>query len=304
LSLAAIVPFAFADSYTGLLLSSIAFGLVYPPIHPILDNLTVGHAAAQGFGFGRLRRGGSMAFLAINVGTGFLLQRTAAGTSLVLWLVAGGLLSTAFTAHALPELPRPPAHRDGKAITALLAQGRFLLFLVTVGCLQGSHGGYYTFATLHWLASGISKEVAGLLWAEGVLAEIFTFATMALFVRRFRPSTLLLFSALAGAIRWTVLAETVSLPLLFAVNWLHAASFALAYLGAVQHIARVIPGRQGATAQGLMGAATSGVFTCLCTRLAGPLYERAQGGMFLAMAAVAACGGVLALLLRRVEGRS
>ena len=56
--------------------------------------------------------------------------------------------------------------------------------------------------------------------------------------------------------------------------------------------------RSRATAQGLLGAATSGIGMVVCGLLGGRLYESVQGGAFHAMAGIAALGVVASCVLR------
>src|SRR3546814_8893414 len=81
----------------------------------------------------------------------------------------------------------------------------------------------------------------GLLWAEGVIAEVLLFACGAKVVQRLGPARMLLLGALAGVVRWTLLAASTDLAVLFAAQALHAFTFGAAHLGAIAFIARAAP---------------------------------------------------------------
>lgn len=115
-----------------------------------------------------------------------------------------------------------------------------------------------------------------------------------------RPTTMLMLGAGLGAVRWIVTGTTTSVPLLFLVNWLHAFSFGCTYLGALRALERRVPPEQLATAQGLHGAASTGIGIVGATLLGGYLFEQHSPRLaFYAMGALALAGGGFALLLRR-----
>ncbi|MGE3170992.1 MAG: MFS transporter [Planctomycetota bacterium] len=301
LSLAAFATFALEPGYGALLLGCVLFGCVYPPMHPLTDNLALEAARAHGFRYPRVRLWGSVSFLVVIVAVGALLERSP--SALVFWSILALLLATLAAALWLPRVRRAPNTAAGAPLGRLLRQPRFCAFLVAVALLQGSHGGYYALSTLHWRDHGIGEGVAGWLWAEGVLAEIVLFFAIRDAAERLRPTTLLLIGGAGAVLRWSALALTVDPWAIAAVNWLHAASFGCTYLGSLQFLRRRVAEELQASAQGLLGAATSGLGMVCGTRLAGEVYERSGAGAFWAMAGLALAGALLALWLRRPRPR-
>lgn len=302
-STAAFVLFAWAPSTALAWAVAFLFGCVYPPMHPILDAAAVAVGARHGFAFGRLRMIGSLSFLVVIVAVGAVLERAGSGWVFPILLLA--LAATAGAAWLVPSADRaPPAAGLGAPALQLLRSRPFVALLVASALIQGSHATYYNLSTVHWNAHGIGKSLAALLWAEGVLAEIVLLFVAKHTVDRLRPTTLMAVGGAAAALRWTVVGATTSLPWLFAVNWLHGLSFAATYLGAIGAIQRRIAPHQRATAQGLLGAASSGVGMVGCGLLGGFAYERFAGGAFLSMAAVAALGVPLAVWLRATAPRA
>jgi PPP family 3-phenylpropionic acid transporter len=173
------------------------------------------------------------------------------------------------------------------------------MLLVAAALIQGSHATFYNLSTMHWEDHGISKTVAGALWAEGILAEIVLFFVAPWTADRCRPTTLLLLGGAAAIVRWTILGTTTSLPWLFASSWLHALTFGCTYLGSLRALDRRVPAHQRVTAQGLLGAATSGVGMVVGGLVGGFAYQRWEGRAFLTMAAFAGLGLLLAWRLRR-----
>ncbi|MCB9875997.1 MAG: MFS transporter [Planctomycetes bacterium] len=292
--------FAAAPSVWSAWLVAFGFGCLYPPMHPILDAAAVRVGRERGFSFGRLRLVGSMAFLLAIVVVGPCLEPDA--TRRVFPILMVSLLATAVAAWFVPRpTAPPPAPVDGRPVVwwRLFGSGQFVLLLVSSALIQGSHATYYNLSTVHWNEHGIGKTCASLLWAEGVLAEVVLFFVARSTVERLRPTTLLMLGGVAAALRWTLIATTTSVPLLFAGNWLHGLSFAATYLGAIRAIERRVPRAQHATAQGLLGAATSGGGMVLCGLSGGFVYKRFGADAFFLMAAFALVGAVAALWLRR-----
>ena len=157
----------------------------------------------------------------------------------------------------------------------------------------------YAFGTIHWRAAGISDRVIGLLWAEGVIAEILLFLIGGAFMRRIRPADALLMAAAGGVLRWAVLGYSTDPLALFAVQGLHALTFGAAHLGAMAFVARAAPAGFTATVQSLYNAIGMGAASALAIMLAGPLYAAVGGDAFYLMSALSLAGGAAALVLRR-----
>ena len=302
LSCVAMAAFHFAQTRTELLWCSVAFGCAYPPLHPILDGFALQTAQERGFPYTRVRMWGSLSFLLAIALAGAVLQygsAAAAPVGFVLAFLVSGLVVSLVAAVQLPAASPSagpgPVPRPGR----LLLHVPFLLFLLAAGLISGSHAAYYSLSTLHWRSHGMGETTASLLWGEGIVAEIALFFAVRDAAGRLRPTTLMLLGAGAAVLRWSVLAATTATVPLLLVNWLHSVSFGCTYLGSMRFIrTRVAPELQ-ATAQGLLGAAGSGVCTALATWGAGRLYAAAPGRAFVAMAALAAAGGLLTWRLRR-----
>jgi PPP family 3-phenylpropionic acid transporter len=119
-------------------------------------------------------------------------------------------------------------------------------------------------------------------------------------VRWFGAHNLLLIGAGATICRW-ILFPLVP-PLGFAgfafTMALHGLTFGATYLGAQQTIARMIPERMTASAQGIFAMAT-GIAMAIGTSLAGPIYHAFGINGFFVMAPVAGLSFLTLLLVRR-----
>jgi PPP family 3-phenylpropionic acid transporter len=93
------------------------------------------------------------------------------------------------------------------------------------------------------------------------------------------------------------------LAMLFALQVLHALTYAATHLGAMQFLARAVPPDQSATAQGVYALVTSGLAAMLANHVAGLSYAAAGGRAYFAMALMALIAlAALAHLARRWDG--
>jgi PPP family 3-phenylpropionic acid transporter len=173
------------------------------------------------------------------------------------------------------------------------------MFMLAAGASQVSHAVYYGFATLIWQQAGIDDRVIGVLWAEGVVAEVILFLFAARALARLGVTGMLLIAGIGGVLRWSGTALTSDLPLLFVLQILHAASFAAAHLAAMHFMQRAIPERAMSSAQGLYYALPLGIGMGLAMSLSGVLFRDHGGHAYLAMAAFSALSLGGTLLLRR-----
>ena len=300
-----------AQGVVALFLVAMLAGGLLQPIMPLGDSLTLRalrrYAPPEGRGgrwldYGRLRLWGSVTFIAASVGAGELLETMPSDG--VLWLTLGALGLTVLVCALLPDLRDAPQPESVAGYGALLRAPEFALFLLAAGLLNASHGAYYGFATLHWRDAGIDVGTIGLLWAEGVVAEIVLFAVGGAVVARLGPVGMLVLAGLGGGVRWMVTAATTDLWALVAVQGLHGLTFGALHLGAIAFIQRATPSGLGARAQALYACIPTGVAMGLSLPLSGVLYAAHGGSAFLAMAGMSMLGVLAGLVLvRRWDGR-
>lgn len=298
-ALASFCAFLVVEGFWPLFFLSLASGGFFAAMLPLGESLTMLTCYTRGLDYGRIRLWGSLAFIALAVGSGRLLTIT--GPWMVLWLIIGALTVLLCVMPFLPD-PGTGARRAEPAppsALSVLAHPVFLLFLLTGGLLQSSHALYYGFASLHWKAAGIGEDVIGLLWGIGVLAEVVLFALSGRVVAWLGPARLLLLAGLGGALRWTVLASTTEVWLLLPAQMLHAATFGCAHLAAMHFIARATPPALASRAQALYSSIAMGAALGLATMAAGPIYQWLGGQAFLFSLGLSMTGGICALALAR-----
>jgi PPP family 3-phenylpropionic acid transporter len=264
---------------------------------PVGESLTMMHASRGHIDYGRVRLWGSVSFICTAFLGGELLANWT--PDVILWTIVACGAGTVVAILFMPDTRSEPTPRQRGAFRRLIRQPTLLLFLGTAALLSSSHAVLYAFGTIHWRAAGIDDRIIGLLWAEGVIAEILLFMVGGAFMRRIRPADAMMLAAAGGILRWTVLGYTTDTAALFAVQGLHALTFGAAHLGAMAFVTRAAPEGFRATVQSLYNALGMGAAAALAILLSGPLYEAAGAQAFYLMSALSFAGGIAALVLRR-----
>ena len=146
----------------------------------------------------------------------------------------------------------------------------FALFMAAVAFTQASHAVMYALGTIHWRALGLGEGEIGALWAAAVAAEIVFLVTVGTGRRAAaRPGPRAgAARALAGILRWGAMMADPTGFWLWPIQGLHALTFAMAHLGAIAFIARAVPDRDAAAAQGATGSMAVGGVMALGMALA------------------------------------
>jgi MFS transporter, PPP family, 3-phenylpropionic acid transporter len=277
------------------------------PITVLADALALGSASPlpssgrQGFEYGWVRGTGSAAFI---VGTLMSGQAVSAfGFDLIVCLQALLLGATAFAAILVPELiharTADAVRAPAGGVLILLRLPLFRNLVLVAALIFGSHAMHDVFAVIRWSSTGISPATASLLWSESVAAEVLVFFVIGPALgTRLTPAGAAAIAALAGMLRWVVMAQTTDVIALALVQPLHGITFALLHLACMRLIARTVPQGLEGTAQAIYGTVGIGAATALLTLVSGALYARLGGQGFWVMAALCALAFPLTWKLR------
>jgi PPP family 3-phenylpropionic acid transporter len=278
------------------------------PITILADALALGSASPppssgrRSFEYGWVRGTGSGAFI---VGTLLSGQAVSAfGLDVIVWLQALLLGVAAFAAILVPELihdrTAQAVRAPARGVLVLLRLPLFRNLVLVAALILGSHAMHDAFAVIRWSAAGISPATASLLWSESVAAEVLVFFVIGpALVARVTPAGALAIAALAGMLRWAVMAQTTDVMALALVQPLHGITFALLHLACMRLIARTVPQGLEGTAQAIYGTVGIGAATALLTVVSGALYARLGAQGFWVMAALCALALPLTWKLRQ-----
>jgi len=110
-------------------------------------------------------------------------------------------------------------------------------------------------------------------------------------------------AAVAGVIRWSVMAQTSDVVAIALVQPLHGITFALLHLACMRRIRDIVPAGLEGTAQALYGTVGIGAATAVLTLVSGALYARAGAEAFWGMAALCAISLPVVWKLRPEHGQ-
>lgn len=292
-----------ADGFWQILVVAMIIAVFNSAVNPVGDSLTMLNASRGYTDYGRVRLWGSVSFILTSFLGGVLLARL--GEDAILWAILALAVFAVTVACILPDTRAEKAQQGKRGVIWRLAlHPVMLLFIVAMSLNSGSHAVLYAFGTLNWRDAGISDQVIGLLWAEGVVAEIILFAVGARLIDRFGLMPLLALAAVAGVIRWTLLAVSNDLAVLVVAQALHALTFGAGHLAAMSFVSRAAPVGMSATAQSLYNALAMGAAIAIAVPLSGIAYAEFGDQAYLLMTLMSALAGVCVLVLsRRWNGR-
>lgn len=301
-AVASFAVFAVANGFWAILAVSVVYFAAWPPIVTLAESVTMKAARLGQLDYGRVRLWGSLSYIVAAAAAGQVLA--VKPSEAIYWLVLAVQVFAFISCCAVPDLREPKATTARLPVLAVLRQGGFARFILACGLIQTSHGVYYAFSTLAWQAAGYSEAVIGILWAEGVLAEVVLFAFGIGLIRRIGPVRLLVIAGAAAAVRWLGTGLTEALPALAVLQLLHAFSFGAAHLAAMHYIAKEIPVELSASAQSLYSGLVWGVFLGIGLLAAGLLYEAMAVRAFLPMVVPALAGSIFAWRLWEQSAQS
>ena len=276
----ALLPWGLPSAIFMLVALNILYSTAMGPLVPLSESLTVSAARHGAFDYGRVRSIGSLAFILASALAGVMVGEW--GLRVVPLIICGALLAASVAALLLPVSDAPRAAGRGNLL-APLSDPMFRRLLVLSALIQGSHAAAYSFSAIHWSAAGHSATIIGLLWAEGVVAEIILFLYAKPLAEKLGWVGLTMLAAGAGLIRWAILAETTWLPALVFAQALHAFTFGAQHLCAMRLLSEHMPASQVGAAQMLHASLGIGLSIMLLTLLSGQLYASIGGQMFWAM---------------------
>jgi MFS transporter, PPP family, 3-phenylpropionic acid transporter len=303
LAFASYASLTMLDGFWPIAAACLVAASLFAPVFPLSEGYAVDASHALCLDYGKMRLWASLSFLAGSLGSGWLLTRLDPLDTA--WLLAGAMGFTVISAFILPPEPgslrRAREEEPEQSATRFLFASSFPLFLVAAGLAQASHGLQNSFSSVYWQSLGYQPVTIGALWAVAVIAEVVLLGVSTRLVNRLGPGPIFLMGIGGGFIRWSLAAFASSLPLIAALQILHAASFAMTHLGTMHMIRLVVPANLRNRAQGMHSALSGGLLMSGSIWASGPLYSALGAHAYLPMALLSAMAMVLAVSVMRVS---
>ncbi|MDR6758374.1 PPP family 3-phenylpropionic acid transporter [Mycoplana sp. BE70] len=302
MSLATAIALLSTEHFWPVLILYTLQGIVYAPYLPITDAIALSGVRRWHFDYSRMRFWGSLAFIVSTMIGGWLAGIF--GGAMVLPAMTVGFITTVMAAFIAPRIGKPrrasPISALPVAPTGLAGQMDVQLMMLGAALVNASHGMFYAFSAILWGAEGFSGTEIGLLFSVGVAAEVLFFIVSARLCRRFSLWTMIVFGSAVAMFRWVAFPHDLGFFGYFALQSLHAFTFAAIHVGVQGRIIERLAEEKEASTQGLYFF-YNGIFMALTTFLSGYLFAWYGIDGFYAMSVVAALGLVLVLLARSIQ---
>ena len=250
--------FLYRHDYRWVAAVTVAFSFFWNATLPQFEAATMLHLKAEPQRYSRIRLWGSVGFVAAVLGIGRLLDHFS--IEHLPWIIAGLLASNWLMALITPEAIASHDDRAKDNVFSVLFKPELLAFFAVYLLLQVAHGPYYVFYSVYLKQHHYSATLTGLLWALGVCAEILVFVWMQGLLKHIGLRAMLLGSLALSVLRWLMIAYGVeSMSVIFAAQLLHAASFGVAHVVAIQFIHRYFGAGHQSKGQALYSSLSFGL---------------------------------------------
>lgn len=293
LSVLCFSAFLYRSDYFWFAAVTLVFSFFWNATLPQFEAATLFHLQAEPQRYSQIRLWGSIGFIAAVLGIGRFLDDFS--IAYLPWIIGGLMLLNWLMALITPEARPHIEHNDATGIWQLLRKPELLAFLLVYLLLQVAHGPYYVFYSVYLKQHAYSATETGLLWATGVAAEVVLFIAMRQLLKWFKPRGLLLVALLLSVLRWLLIADGVdSLALIISAQVLHAATFGVAHVVAMQLLYQYFGKRHQSKGQALYSSISFGVGGMVGSLYSGYFWDILGGRLVYIIAAMVCC---LALLI-------
>lgn len=275
------------------------FGFFWNASLPIFEALTMDRLKGNMSQYSTIRLWGSIGFI-ISVTVLPLIIINENGILLLPYIILGLLALNGLSSLFVKDTVKEFQSNDVSGIFETLKKPIVIALLLACALQSLSHGTYYTFFSIYLEDHGYSRNITGLMWALGVLAEVALFLIVMAKKHLFKQigvHRLFAFALFITSIRWLVLALWVdNFTVLLLSQLLHAASFGLFHLTAISLTHQLFPDHLKGRGQALYAGISFGLGGTLGTLLSGYTWDSmGSTWTFLASALIALFGAIIAM---------
>ncbi|GGO75912.1 MFS metabolite transporter [Marinobacterium nitratireducens] len=282
-----------ADSAIGIGWVMLGFSFFWNAVLPQFEVITLRQLGTRHTRYSQVRVWGSVGFIAVVLGLGWLLDIT--GIDALPWVMLLLMLLIWFNSCLVGQPPaRADAPQGGDGFLATLVRPQVLAFYAVCFLVQFGHGPYYTFYSLLMESLGYSRGEIGLLWSLGVVAEVVIFLYMHRLVARFGLRRLMLASLWLCVLRWSLIAWLPGVvPLMLLAQVLHAATFGVLHATGIALVQQYFDDRSHGRGQALFSSLGFGAGGACGALVSGLLWESGGAGGTFTVAAMASAVAIM-----------
>ncbi len=214
------------------------FSMVFNPITPLQDNLSLELLENTKTDFGQIRMGGTIGYALTSFVIGFLLKDAYRN---IFWLTAGFLLICMILGSRLPRVER---HTDSQKLTnfRFTSEMRLLLGIVLFNAVYYlGMAFYYNFYPIYYVSVGGDSGMIGMLMFAASLSEIPMLLVVRRLIDRIGVRRLLLIAAGATMLRFVILAFFTHPAAVIGASLLHGPGFTSFSYSVVTFIGKTMP---------------------------------------------------------------
>ena len=258
--ISAVVPFGLlvVDDFAGLLVVWTLAVVTQVAIIPVVDAAALRRSRREGRDFGILYAWKTVGYLTTVLGTGFLVRAFSITAFLPAYLGLS-LLRGLFALPLPPFRAAPSTEPRSQMLWVRSANSSALLPLIGWALVHCTHSILNGFLGVLWIGRGVTPVMVGALIAFSGVVETGVFVAFKTLIRRFKPTTLILISCLAGVVRWCGFALSPPLEVLFLLQVLHGLTYAVGFMACTNLIADLAAEDVAAEAQSFFSILQSGV---------------------------------------------
>ena len=282
--------FSLTTDFYLMLAITIAYGAFYAPLISFLEAFAMDVLGKTKNRYGQTRAWGSVAFIAVVLSLGTLIDHYS--VSIIIGLILVLSFAQSVAALAMPRIDTGrQAHAQGA--TRLFTK-QTVIFLICAFLMLVSHGAYYGFFSIHLAQLGYDGSVIGICWALASAAEVVLMINSAHLFARFSFKRVLAFSFFVAALRWGVLYTAQSSTAILASQLLHAITYGAFHMAGILYMDQLAPATAKTLGQALNNAVTYGLGLTIGFFVSGMLYEVfGSQPLFLFSTVTALAGGII-----------
>lgn len=296
----------FGTNFWSLLLMVALWSFFAGVLVPIADSIALGEVVRTGVAYPRLRLWGSIGFLLVSVGTGWLYRQVE-----LRWMfpMYGVLMMVAwYFARRLPAEGVSAPRSVWPALKALLRSRMLLAFLVISALTWMTQSAHQAFFSVHLAAIGGTSGTVGWAWGLAALMEVPVWWVLGSVTKKTGPLPILTVASLVYALRWFLFSVVTDPNVVLGLQVLQGFSFALFMPTAVMLVGDLVPPEVRTSGQALLVLFNGGFATIIATLGAGRIVDAGgTAALYRTSSYLALAGGIGFLLLMvalRLRGRA
>lgn len=277
-----------------LVVITFGYGIFFSPIISFLEAITMDVLGKEKLRYGQTRAWGSVAFIAVVILVGGMIDAYPVGIILPL-ILAGGLVQSIASLGA-PSVHTPKLQGLSRDTGQLMSR-KSVVFLICAFLMLLSHGAYYGFFSIHLDKLGFGKTFIGISWAVASIAEIIVMIHSRRLFKRFSLETIMVFSFSIAAMRWFLLAFVDSGYVILITQVLHAFTYGAFHMASILYIDALSSEASKTLGQTVNNAVSYGMGLMAGFFLSGYLYETVGShALFMTSGGIALSGGMIMML--------